>query len=161
MIHSEWNGIHVGERDWLTDTSYSHSCSACLLPTHSEHREHGRTSCTPLTAASTCWVTHGSSPSDSHLASAPSLLGDEATAATKPADPNLRCWDHGCNGRFFTTLSNLKRHQREQSSSRASHLCPLCGAEFSRTTARNQHIQNQSCTRIRRYSNGRQRISKQ
>ncbi|KAK1749736.1 C2H2-type zinc-finger transcription factor [Echria macrotheca] len=71
----------------------------------------------------------------------------------------LRCWDHGCDGRLFTNLSNLKRHQRERSSSRAIHICPRCGAHFSRLTGRNRHLQNQSCTRIRRYSNGRQRNS--
>ena len=74
-----------------------------------------------------------------------------------PPPPDLRCWDHGCEGRLFTTLSNLKRHQREKSSGRALHPCPRCGAHFSRMTARNRHLQNQSCTRIRRYSSGRKR----
>jgi hypothetical protein len=74
-----------------------------------------------------------------------------------PPPPDLRCWDHGCEGRLFTTLSNLKRHQREKSSGRALHPCPRCGAHFSRMTARNRHLQNQSCTRIRRNSNGRKR----
>lgn len=70
---------------------------------------------------------------------------------------DLRCWDHGCNGQLFTTLSNLKRHQKEKSSQRPSYPCNMCGAIFSRTTARNHHIQNQSCNRIRRHSNGRVR----
>ncbi|KAF4961410.1 hypothetical protein FGADI_264 [Fusarium gaditjirri] len=78
------------------------------------------------------------------------------TAGTRDA-PDLRCWDHGCNGQLFTTLSNLKRHQKEKSSQRPSYPCNMCGAIFSRTTARNHHIQNQSCNRIRRHSNGRVR----
>ena len=70
-------------------------------------------------------------------------------------DAGLRCWDHGCNGRKFTTLSNLKRHLRENSSERPTCRCPQCGAVFSRTTARNTHVARGSCNRIRRYSNGR------
>lgn len=72
--------------------------------------------------------------------------------------PDLRCWEHGCNGRVFATASNLARHQREKSNRRPSYLCPMCGAYFSRSTARNQHVDNKSCGRIRRYSNGRQRV---
>ncbi|KAK2668209.1 hypothetical protein RAB80_015589 [Fusarium oxysporum f. sp. vasinfectum] len=80
------------------------------------------------------------------------------TAGTQQRDAqDLRCWDHGCNGQLFTTLSNLKRHQKEKSSQRPSYPCNMCGAIFSRTTARNHHIQNQSCNRIRRHSNGRVR----
>ncbi|KAF7555620.1 hypothetical protein G7046_g6512 [Stylonectria norvegica] len=29
--------------------------------------------------------------------------------------PKPRCWEHGCNGRQFSTFSNLLRHQREKS----------------------------------------------
>ncbi|KAK8149578.1 hypothetical protein G3M48_006462 [Beauveria asiatica] len=69
------------------------------------------------------------------------------------------CWDHGCNGRVFSSWSNLRRHQRERRGMSPKSLCPLCGAFFSRTTARNQHLANMSCGRIRRYSNGRDRPS--
>lgn len=76
-------------------------------------------------------------------------------------DAELRCWEHGCNGRRFSTRGNLVRHQRERADREANHyakaFCPSCGAFFSRTTARNKHIVNQSCGRIRRYSNGRTR----
>jgi len=70
-------------------------------------------------------------------------------------DADLCCWEHGCNGRSFTTRSNLRRHQREKSRARPVCQCPRCGAIFSRTTARNTHIARGSCNRIRRYSNGR------
>lgn len=69
------------------------------------------------------------------------------------------CWDHDCNGRVFSSWSNLRRHQRERASQAPKCYCPRCGAHFSRTTARNQHLTNMSCKRIRRYSNGRVRPS--
>lgn len=68
-----------------------------------------------------------------------------------------RCWDHGCNGRQFSTRSNLLRHQIEKGKARPNFKCPTCGAFFSRTTARNQHVAKNSCNRVRRYSNGRER----
>ncbi|KAH8660632.1 hypothetical protein BX600DRAFT_523665 [Xylariales sp. PMI_506] len=71
---------------------------------------------------------------------------------------DLCCWEHGCNGRKFTTRSNLKRHLREKSLRRPTYRCPQCGAVFSRTTARNTHVARGSCKRIRRYSNGRIRL---
>ncbi|KAL4874711.1 hypothetical protein BJY04DRAFT_224762 [Aspergillus karnatakaensis] len=70
-------------------------------------------------------------------------------------DADLRCWDHGCNGKKFTTRSNLRRHIQEKARARPACQCPRCGASFTRTTARNTHIARRSCNRIRRYSNGR------
>ncbi|KAI5468184.1 hypothetical protein BGZ63DRAFT_333783, partial [Mariannaea sp. PMI_226] len=61
----------------------------------------------------------------------------------------LCCWEHGCNGRRFTTPSNLRRHKREKSRARPVCRCPRCGASFSRTTARNTHVLRGSCNRIR------------
>ena len=74
-------------------------------------------------------------------------------------DP-LSCWEHGCNGRKFRTASNLRRHRKEKSRARPECPCPRCGAIFSRTTARNVHLERGSCNRIRRYSNGRVRPSR-
>ncbi len=48
--------------------------------------------------------------------------------------PKPQCWEHGCNGRQFSTFSNLLRHQREKSGQAAKASCPNCGAEFTRTT---------------------------
>ncbi|KAK4185833.1 hypothetical protein QBC35DRAFT_502776 [Podospora australis] len=77
--------------------------------------------------------------------------------ADRQAEDSLRCWDHGCNGRKFTTASNLRRHRKEKGQERPECPCPRCGAVFSRTTARNTHMERGSCNRIRRYSNGRAR----
>lgn len=59
--------------------------------------------------------------------------------------PRPQCWDHGCNGREFSTFSNLLRHQREKSGVVAKAECPVCGAVFTRTTARNIHVAQGKC----------------
>ncbi|RFU29673.1 hypothetical protein B7463_g6650, partial [Scytalidium lignicola] len=59
--------------------------------------------------------------------------------------PKPQCWEHGCNGRQFSTFSNLLRHQRERSGVAAKSVCPNCGAEFTRTTARNGHMAHEKC----------------
>lgn len=142
-------------REWNLDPIF-------LASTQPEYRQTTRrTNRTTSPAGSEHRVSRRPRPADDRQSSS-SVGGDEKAATTERSKSfsDLRCWDHGCNGRAFTTSSNLKRHQRERSSSRAYHLCPLCGAHFSRTTARNEHVQNRSCTRIRRYSNGRQRANK-
>jgi hypothetical protein len=59
--------------------------------------------------------------------------------------PRPQCWDHGCNGREFSTFSNLLRHQREKSGVVAKAECSVCGAVFTRTTARNIHVAQGKC----------------
>ncbi|KAH7030975.1 uncharacterized protein B0I36DRAFT_117139 [Microdochium trichocladiopsis] len=59
--------------------------------------------------------------------------------------PKPQCWEHGCNGRQFSTFSNLLRHQREKSGQATKSSCPNCGAEFTRTTARNGHLLHDKC----------------
>lgn len=68
-----------------------------------------------------------------------------------------RCWRPGCDGREFSTVGNLVRHEREKHGSNRKVFCQRCGACFTRTSARNKHLESQSCARIRRYSNGRER----
>ncbi|KAH8657593.1 hypothetical protein BGZ60DRAFT_383564 [Tricladium varicosporioides] len=63
--------------------------------------------------------------------------------------PKPQCWEHGCNGRQFSTFSNLLRHQREKSGAAAKSSCPNCGAEFTRTTARNGHMAHEKCKQRR------------
>ncbi|KAI0849569.1 hypothetical protein F5Y00DRAFT_268983 [Daldinia vernicosa] len=71
-----------------------------------------------------------------------------------------QCWDHGCNGREFSSKSNFVRHVKERSGASTKGVCPLCGAIFTRNSARDTHLAKQSCNRIRRYSNGRPRPSR-
>ncbi|KAL4887197.1 hypothetical protein BJY04DRAFT_49199 [Aspergillus karnatakaensis] len=69
--------------------------------------------------------------------------------------PKPQCWDHGCNGREFSTFSNLLRHQREKSGVVAKAECPSCGAVFTRTTARNIHVAQGKCKGIGREASSR------
>ncbi|KAK3330838.1 hypothetical protein B0H66DRAFT_528179 [Apodospora peruviana] len=82
-----------------------------------------------------------------------SLLGqsDDATGQVRVVQsrPKPQCWEHGCNGRQFSTFSNLLRHQREKSGQAAKATCHKCGAEFTRTTARNGHLLHDKCKQKR------------
>lgn len=73
------------------------------------------------------------------------LESSAGDATIVPSRPNPQCWDHGCNGRQFSTFSNLLRHQREKSGSAMKAICPYCGTEFTRTTARNGHMYGGKC----------------
>ncbi|MCJ1350992.1 MAG: hypothetical protein MMC33_000974 [Icmadophila ericetorum] len=77
----------------------------------------------------------------------------ESSSQQRPISPKIidqrrekpQCFEHGCNGREFSTFSNLLRHQREKSGTAAKSYCPHCGAEFTRTTARNGHMEHGKC----------------
>ncbi|KAF2011775.1 hypothetical protein BU24DRAFT_288966 [Aaosphaeria arxii CBS 175.79] len=82
----------------------------------------------------------------STLPASPSAQGTgNAVRVLSPQRQKPQCWDHGCNGRAFSTFSNLLRHQREKSGTAAKAYCPRCGAEFTRTTARNGHMAHEKC----------------
>lgn len=72
-------------------------------------------------------------------------LGADRGVRVLNSRPKPQCWEHGCNGRQFSTFSNLLRHQREKSGTAAKSYCPRCGAEFTRTTARNGHMAHDKC----------------
>ncbi|TKA66991.1 hypothetical protein B0A55_11191 [Friedmanniomyces simplex] len=78
--------------------------------------------------------------------------GSESSIRVLNQRPKPQCWEHGCNGRQFSTFSNLLRHQREKSGTAPKSYCPRCGAEFTRTTARNGHLAHDKCTKQRRDS---------
>ncbi|KAI8939656.1 hypothetical protein NX059_003413 [Plenodomus lindquistii] len=79
------------------------------------------------------------------LSSSPGAQNSTVMPRILNTRPKPTCWDHGCNGRQFSTFSNLLRHQREKSGTASKSLCPKCGAEFTRTTARNGHMQHDKC----------------
>lgn len=58
---------------------------------------------------------------------------------------NFVCYEHGCNGRFFASGSNLRRHQRERARVARMLFCPLCGASFFRKWTRDRHVAKLSC----------------
>jgi len=63
-----------------------------------------------------------------------------------------RCWEHDCNGREFSTWSNLARHRREKSKDHIRSRCPLCGISFSRKVVLVNHVRRRTCKRSRRES---------
>lgn len=82
-------------------------------------------------------------------------MGNDAAIRVINQRPKPQCWEHGCNGRQFSTFSNLLRHQREKSGTASKSYCPKCGAEFTRTTARNGHLAHDKCTKQRRASDAK------
>ena len=54
------------------------------------------------------------------------------------------CYEHGCNGRKFSSSSTYRRHCREQSACH-KHTCAFCGQQFSRSSARDVHISQGRC----------------
>lgn len=85
------------------------------------------------------------------LSSSPGTQNSAVMPRILNSRPKPTCWDHGCNGRQFSTFSNLLRHQREKSGTASKSFCPKCGAEFTRTTARNGHMAHDKC-KVRRAS---------
>ncbi|KAK7970798.1 hypothetical protein PG988_009871 [Apiospora saccharicola] len=84
-----------------------------------------------------------------HMLSSGSSPTHEGHVRVVQSRPKPQCWEHGCNGRQFSTFSNLLRHQREKSGQAAKAVCPNCGAEFTRTTARNGHLAHDKCKQRR------------
>jgi len=60
------------------------------------------------------------------------------------------CFDHGCNGRKFSSISNLRRHQRERAGRTPLSFCCWCGAAFYRRWTRDQHVMRISCLGVTR-----------
>lgn len=79
------------------------------------------------------------------LSSSPSTQNNAVMPRVLNSRPKPQCFDHGCNGRQFSTFSNLLRHQREKSGTAAKSFCPKCHAEFTRTTAMKGHMQHDKC----------------
>ncbi|KAI5271214.1 hypothetical protein E4T47_05457 [Aureobasidium subglaciale] len=59
-----------------------------------------------------------------------------------------RCWNSCCNGRTFSTQSNLVRHQREKRGVGTDLKCSFCGVEFSRSSARKTHEAERRCRNL-------------
>jgi hypothetical protein len=96
---------------------------------------------------------HVTNPSYAPLPTNNSAL-DNASASSleRPIDGprESRCWDHGCNGRGFSTHSNLLRHQREKDGKSNKSSCRKCGASFTRKTAMEGHMAQNKCRKAGR-----------
>ncbi|KAH8701703.1 hypothetical protein BGW36DRAFT_103081 [Talaromyces proteolyticus] len=70
----------------------------------------------------------------------------EAKHRKKKSDPlDIRCWNHNCDGRRFSSLGNYRRHLREKEGNAKMFRCQDCGRLFTRSTARNFHRQSGTC----------------
>ncbi|KEQ84693.1 hypothetical protein M438DRAFT_405075 [Aureobasidium pullulans EXF-150] len=61
---------------------------------------------------------------------------------------NRTCFEHGCEGRVFSSRSNLRRHQREKAQQARLLECPVCHARFYRLWTRDQHLILGRCRRF-------------
>ncbi|KAJ3490698.1 hypothetical protein NLG97_g5733 [Lecanicillium saksenae] len=67
-----------------------------------------------------------------------------AAAAAASSDGRLRCFDHGCGGRTFSSPENYRRHVRERERP-VDAVCMFCLAFFTRKSNRDQHILSGKC----------------
>lgn len=95
-----------------------------------------------------------SPPSEQNLLSddTPSPLSDDAGTPSKQAcsasESSRTCYDHGCDGRVFSSRSNLLRHQRERAPHARLLACPMCGATFYRLWTRDYHVKSARCQKM-------------
>ncbi|KAJ0414843.1 hypothetical protein BJY00DRAFT_18500 [Aspergillus carlsbadensis] len=94
-------------------------------------------SCTLLTS-------NHSSPSDTGSTSSTPAVPPH-TKINRNSKTPIRCWEHSCGGRAFSSLGNYERHLREKSGRAKSFNCEQCGQRFTRSTAKNKHIRYGRC----------------
>lgn len=124
------------------------SLPAYTLPTHG--RPHSLSTSSEPGSQYYRSTTLSSLPSHGHQHTSPQLHSHNQQSSAETvrvvhSRPKPQCWEHGCAGRQFSTFSNLLRHQREKSGVASKPTCPKCGAEFTRTTARNGHMAHEKC----------------
>jgi hypothetical protein len=98
-------------------------------------------------AQSMCFVNAGDTTNTTTTTPLPAALSTphQTPPATMLSSGYLRCWQHGCGGRSFSSLSNYRRHCKEKDGQRAKAICPRCGRKFSRTAARELHFSQNRC----------------
>ncbi|KAL2814139.1 hypothetical protein BJX63DRAFT_393022 [Aspergillus granulosus] len=92
--------------------------------------------------SSTLLPSNHSSPSEIGT-SLPSIPPN--TKTNRNSKTPIRCWEHSCGGRAFSSLGNYERHLREKSGRAKSFTCEQCGQRFTRSTAKNKHIRYGRC----------------
>ncbi|KAL3482090.1 hypothetical protein BJX99DRAFT_217344 [Aspergillus californicus] len=101
----------------------------------------------PSEQSSPAHTTNHPSPSESDhsIPSSPSLSTPSNTKANRVLKTPIRCWEHSCGGRAFSSLGNYERHLREKSGRAKSFACEQCGQRFTRSTAKNKHVKYGRC----------------
>lgn len=69
----------------------------------------------------------------------------KSRAKDKSDESEIRCWNHNCDGRRFSSMGNYRRHLREKGGNAKRHQCQDCGRFFTRSTSRNTHHQLGIC----------------
>ncbi|KAL4782890.1 hypothetical protein BJX76DRAFT_331464 [Aspergillus varians] len=121
-------------------TPVAPSCTPDLTPQcHLVH------DCSSVRPGTTTPSNHTSpSASNSNLPS-PVAAADSNTKTNRVTKTSIRCWEHSCGGRAFSSLGNYERHLREKSGRAKSFSCEQCGQRFTRSTAKNKHIRYGRC----------------
>ncbi|KAL5334141.1 hypothetical protein BJX70DRAFT_30270 [Aspergillus crustosus] len=87
-----------------------------------------------------------SSPSECSTAPSPSNIPTQSKSRpNRITKTPIRCWEHSCGGRAFSSLGNYERHIREKTGRAKSFTCEHCGQRFTRSTAKNKHIRRGRC----------------
>jgi hypothetical protein len=75
----------------------------------------------------------------------PSSNEQQPRAKDKSDETEIRCWNHNCGGRRFSSMGNYRRHLREKGGNAKRHQCLDCGRFFTRSSSRNTHRQLGTC----------------
>jgi hypothetical protein len=81
--------------------------------------------------------------------SEPPLLSVSRPDTSSSGD--YRCYQHGCEGRQFSSAENYRRHIRERNQSNRT-TCPFCAAVFTRKSNRDTHVREGRCKAFNRWS---------
>lgn len=132
------------------------SQTQALLPSHHSTQKQtlssygGRKCCLgfePQTACAPRSTDHAS-PSENTLAETGSdrhWTNSLRRGARPQSTGVVRCFDHGCDGRRFSSVGNLVRHRKEKDGLSRKFHCTWCGMSFTRSTARKQHQDLSKC----------------
>jgi hypothetical protein len=120
-----------------------------------------------FTNATNSWLRPAKFPTNSHVTSDDSLGHEEycldtaesyrpeVIGTSEPPSPSTgrpetsssgdyRCYQHGCEGRRFSSSENYRRHIRERNKSDRT-TCPFCAAVFTRKSNKDTHLRKGRC----------------
>ncbi|KAL4879274.1 hypothetical protein BJY04DRAFT_220394 [Aspergillus karnatakaensis] len=144
----QFSDCTFGMTDW-TPPLEAFSAPVFTAPVVSPSTEEFKPQCSTLSDYSSDQSPDNSS---NHSSPSESTAPSPSTSSTSPkSKPNrvaktpIRCWEHNCGGRAFSSLGNYERHIREKSGRAKSFTCEQCGQRFTRSTAKNKHIRHGRC----------------
>nr|POE72339.1 hypothetical protein CFP56_12213 [Quercus suber] len=135
-IQCELNAFHPSSLEWQS------MAPAMMPPSHQPLQQ------TPQMASG---VTRGP------VITSPSMHDQEhressACKCGKKPPPSLMCFEHGCNGRRFSSVENYRRHMREKNVQRFLR-CAFCNTSFTRNSNLMQHLRQGKCQEARQICN--------